>query len=344
MQKNMKFIRKLPIPMDIKEQYPLKPEFAAKKEIFDKEVADVFTGKDDRLVLVIGPCSADREDSVLDYIGRLAELREKVKDKIIIIPRIYTNKPRTTGEGYKGMVHQPDPEASEDMLEGLIAIRRLHTKAIEQTGFFCADEMLYPENYRYLSDLLSYVAVGARSSENQQHRLAASGIDVPVGMKNPTGGDISVMLNSIVAAQHSHTFLYRGWECVSSGNPLTHAILRGYVDKFGGSHPNYHYEDLISLYNDYSARGLQNMAVIVDVNHANSGKKYAEQPRICKEVLHACRHSAEVKSMVKGFMIESYIEDGAQKVCDHIYGKSITDPCLGWEKTERLVLDIADLT
>ena len=343
MQNNMKFIRKLPIPMDVKAEYPLKPEFAAKKALRDKEIADVFTGKDSRLILVIGPCSADREDTVLDYISRLAKLQEKVSDKLIIIPRIYTNKPRTTGDGYKGMVHQPNPDAEADMLEGIIAIRRLHTRAIEETGLFCADEMLYPENYRYLSDLLSYVAVGARSTENQQHRLTASGIDIPVGMKNPTGGDISVMLNSITAAQHSHTFLYRGWECVSSGNPLAHAILRGYVDKFGESHPNYHFEDLISLYMDYSARNLQNMAVIIDTNHANSGKKWAEQPRICKDVLHTCRHSDEIKGIVKGFMIESYIEDGCQKIGEHIYGKSITDPCLGWEKTERLVYDIAEL-
>ena len=343
MQKNLKFIRKLPIPMDLKEQFPLKAEYAAKKAERDREIADVFTGKSDKLVLVIGPCSADREDAVLDYISRLAKVQEKVKDNIVIIPRIYTNKPRTTGDGYKGMLHQPDPNAIEDMLEGIIAIRRLHTKAIEETGLFCADEMLYPENHRYLSDLLSYVAVGARSSENQQHRLVASGIDIPVGMKNPTGGDISVMLNSITAGQHSHTFLYRGWECVSKGNPLTHAILRGYVNKHGESIPNYHYEDLIGLYNEYSARGLANMAVIVDANHANSGKKYGEQGRICKEVLHSCRHSADIKSIVKGFMIESYIEDGTQKIGEGVYGKSITDPCLGWEKTERLILDLADL-
>ena len=343
MQKNMKFIRKLPIPMELKEQFPLKAEYAAKKIQRDAEIADVFTGKSDKLVLVIGPCSADREDAVLDYISRLAKVQEKVKDRIVIIPRIYTNKPRTTGDGYKGMLHQPDPNATEDMLEGIIAIRRLHTKAIEQTGLFCADEMLYPENHRYLSDLLSYVAVGARSSENQQHRLVTSGIDIPVGMKNPTGGDISVMLNSITAGQHSHTFLYRGWECVSAGNPLTHAILRGYVNKHGESIPNYHYEDLIGLYNDYSARGLANMAVVVDANHANSGKKYAEQGRICKEVLHSCRHSADIRSIVKGFMIESYIEDGTQKIGEGIYGKSITDPCLGWEKTERLILDLAEL-
>ena len=344
MQNNMKFIRKLPIPMELKERYPLKSEFAQKKAIRDKEIADVFTGSSDRLILVIGPCSADREDSVLDYISRLAKLQEKVSDKILIIPRIYTNKPRTTGDGYKGMVHQPDPNAAEDMLEGIIAIRRLHTRAIEETGLFCADEMLYPENYRYLSDLLSYVAIGARSVENQQHRLAASGIDIPVGMKNPTGGDISVMLNSITAAQHSHTFLYRGWECQSSGNPLAHAILRGYVNKHGESLPNYHFEDLAHLYTEYMKRDLANPALIVDANHANSGKKYAEQGRICKEVLHACRHSDDIKRLVKGFMIESYIEDGAQKVCEGIYGKSITDPCLGWEKTERLVLDLADLT
>ena len=344
MQNNMKFIRKLPIPMDVKAQYPLKPEYAAKKALRDAEIANVFTGKDSRLILVIGPCSADREDAVLDYIARLAVLQERVADKILIVPRIYTNKPRTTGDGYKGMVHQPNPDAAEDMLAGIIAIRRIHTRAIEETGLFCADEMLYPENYRYLSDLLSYVAIGARSVENQQHRLTASGIDIPVGMKNPTGGDISVMLNSITAAQHSHTFLYRGWECVSAGNPLAHAILRGYVNQHGESHPNYHFEELIELYKAYSARNLQNMAVIVDTNHANSGKKWAEQPRICKEVLHACRHSAEIKSYVKGFMIESYLEDGAQKIGEHVYGKSITDPCLGWEKTERLVLDIADLT
>ena len=343
MQNNLKFLRKLPIPMDVKAQFPLKAEYVLKKQQRDREIAEVFKGSSDKLLLVIGPCSADREDAVLDYVSRLAKVQEKVNDKIIIIPRIYTNKPRTTGDGYKGMLHQPHPDEHEDMLEGIIAIRRLHTKAIEETGFFCADEMLYPENYRYLSDLLAYVAVGARSSENQQHRLVASGIDVPVGMKNPTGGDISVMLNSITAGQHSHTFLYRGWECVSSGNPLTHAILRGLVNTHGESLPNYHYEDLIGLYKEYSARNLQNMAVIVDTNHANSGKKYLEQDRICKEVLHSCRHSAEIKSMVKGFMIESYIEDGAQKIGEGVYGKSITDPCLGWDKTERLILDLAEL-
>ncbi|MBO4949423.1 MAG: 3-deoxy-7-phosphoheptulonate synthase [Clostridia bacterium] len=339
----MNFVRKLPIPMDIKAQYPLKPELEENKKVFDKEVEDIFTGADNRMLLIIGPCSADHEDPVLDYVSRLAKLQEQVKDKIKIIPRIYTNKPRTTGDGYKGMLHQPDPEKEADMLEGIIAIRRLHTRVIEETGFFTADEMLYCENYRYLSDLLSYVAVGARSVENQLHRLTASGMAVPVGMKNPTGGDISVMLNSITAAQHSHTFLYRGWEVVSEGNPLAHAILRGYVNKHGQSLPNYHYEDLIHLYEAYSAKNLQNLALIVDANHANSGKKPLEQVRIVKEVLHSCRHNEDINKMVKGFMIESYIEDGAQKIGEGIYGKSITDPCIGWDKTQKLVLDMADL-
>ena len=339
----MNFLRKLPIPKEIKEQFPMSEDLAKIKEKRDEEIKRVFTGEDNRLLLIIGPCSADNEDSVIDYISRLVPVQEKVKDKILIIPRIYTNKPRTTGEGYKGMVHQPDPEKSSDMLEGLIAIRRLHTRAIAETGFTCADEMLYPENQRYLSDLLSYVAVGARSVEDQQHRLVASGISVPVGMKNPTSGDLSVMMNSIVAAQHSHTFIFRGWEVVSSGNPLAHAILRGSVNKHGQSIPNYHYEDLIRLFDMYQACNLQNMSVIVDANHSNSVKKYLEQIRICKEVLHSCRHSDDINSMVKGFMIESYIEDGCQKVGGGVYGKSITDPCLGWEKTEKLIYDIADL-
>ena len=340
---SMNFLRKLPIPKDIKEQFPMSEELAKIKEKRDEEIKRVFTGEDSRIILIIGPCSADNEDSVIDYISRLVPVQEKVKDKILIIPRIYTNKPSTTGEGYKGMVHQPDPEKSTDMLEGLIAIRRLHTRAIAETGFTCADEMLYPENQRYLSDLLSYVAVGARSVEDQQHRLVASGISVPVGMKNPTSGDFSVMMNSIVAAQLSHTFIFRGWEVISSGNPLAHAILRGSVNKHGQPIPNYHYEDLIRLFDMYQACNLQNMSVIVDANHSNSGKKYLEQIRICKEVLHSCRHSDDINSMVKGFMIESYIEDGCQKVGGGVYGKSITDPCLGWEKTEKLIYDIADL-
>ena len=339
---NMEFIRKLPIPQEIKKEFPISEEVRLMKAEKDREIADIFTGKSDKFLLVIGPCSADREDAVMDYITRLARVQEKVKDKIFIIPRIYTNKPRTTGQGYKGMIHQPDPTKAEDMLEGIIAIRKLHTRAITETGLVCADEMLYPENHRYLSDLLSYVAIGARSVEDQQHRLTASGLSIPVGMKNPTGGDYSVMLNSIIAAQSQHTFLYRGWEVRSQGNPLAHAILRGYVDKRGVSHPNYHYEDLELLFNMYSEKGLENMAVIVDTNHCNSGKKYLEQIRICNEVLHSCRHSEDIRGFVKGFMIESYIEDGAQKVGGGVYGKSITDPCLGWEKSEQLIYQIAD--
>lgn len=341
--KNMEFKRKLPVPQEIKELYPLTAELTRIKAERDQQIADAFTGKSNKLMLIIGPCSADREDAVLDYCERLAFLQEKTADKLILIPRVYTNKPRTTGEGYKGLLHQPNPEKREDMLEGVIAIRRLHTNVLANTGLSTADEMLYPDNYRYLSDLLAYVAVGARSVENQEHRLVASGIAVPVGMKNPTSGDISVMLNSILAAQHSHTFIYRGWEVDTAGNPLAHAILRGYVNRHGEAIPNYHFEELEHLYNSYAARGLENMALIVDTNHSNSGKKYAEQPRICKEVLHSCRHSGHIRSMVKGFMIESYLEGGSQKIGEGIYGKSITDPCLGWCDTERLVLDIADL-
>ena len=340
---NMNFKRKLPIPKEIKEQYPLTAELSRVKASRDKEIADVFTGKSDKMVLIIGPCSADREDAVLEYCERLAKLQEAVSDKLVLIPRVYTNKPRTTGDGYKGLLHQPDPRKTSDMLEGVIAIRRLHTNVLANTGLPTADEMLYPDNYRYLSDLLSYVAVGARSVENQEHRLTSSGIDIPVGMKNPTSGDISVMLNSIMAAQHPHTFIYRGWEVDTTGNSLAHAILRGYVNKHGESMPNYHFEELERLHNAYTAKGLQNMALIVDANHANSAKKYQEQPRICKEVLHSCRHSGDIKSMVKGFMVESYLEPGCQKIGDGVYGKSITDPCLGWEETIRLVQDIADL-
>ena len=340
---NMEFERKLPIPKEVKELYPLSDDLVKVVEKRKQEIADIFTGKSDKLALVIGPCSADNEDSVIDYISRLAKVQEKVADKVYIIPRIYTNKPRTTGDGYKGMLHQPVPNEKPDMYKGIVAIRELHMRALKETGFSCADEMLYPENYRYLSDILAYVAIGARSVENQQHRLTSSGLDIPVGMKNPTGGDISVMMNSITAAQHKHTFIYRGWEVHSQGNPLAHAILRGYVNKHGQSLPNYHYEDLLHLYETYAASGLENPAVIVDTNHANSGKKYLEQVRIAKEVLHSCRYNPDIKKLVKGFMIESYIEDGAQKIGECIYGKSITDPCLGWEKTETLIYDIADL-
>ena len=341
---NMSFLRKLPSADEIKTQMPVSPDLIEAKKVRDKEISDVFTGQSDKLVLIIGPCSADNSDSVLEYMHRLKKVQEKVADKIVIIPRVYTNKPRTTGDGYKGMVHQPNPEDKPDMLKGLEAIRKLHLQVIKDTGFFCADEMLYPENYTYLSDILSYVAIGARSVENQQHRLVSSGMDIPVGMKNPTSGDYSVMMNSIIAASHSHTFIYSGYEVQTKGNPLSHAILRGSVNKHGQSLPNYHYEDLIRLYNVYSEKNIDNMALIVDANHANSNKCYLEQIRICKEVLHSCRHNNDIKNLVKGFMIESYLEDGAQKIGEGIFGKSITDPCLGWEKTEKLILDIADLT
>ena len=341
--KNMNMKRKLPVPKEIKEQYPLTQALSRVKAERDILIADAFTGKSDKKVLIIGPCSADREDAVLDYCTRLAALQEKVSDRLVLIPRVYTNKPRTTGDGYKGLLHQPNPEKAPDMLEGIIAIRRLHTNVLAQTGLSTADEMLYPDNYRYLSDLLAYVAVGARSVENQEHRLTSSGIDVPVGMKNPTSGDISVMLNSIMAAQHPHTFIYRGWEVDTTGNPLAHAILRGYVNRHGEAIPNYHFEDLENLYNAYAAKGLENISLIVDANHSNSAKKYHQQPRICKEVLHSCRHSENIRSMVKGFMIESYLEEGCQKIGGGVYGKSITDPCIGWDATERLVCDIAEL-
>ena len=339
---NMNFYRKLPIPQEIKAQYPITPEQAAAREATVSELKKVFEGKSDRFILVIGPCSADRQDAVLDYIYRLRKVQDKVADKILIVPRIYTNKPRTTGDGYKGMLHQPDPNADPDMLKGIISIRELHLKALSETGFGCADEMLYPENHRYLSDIIAYVAVGARSVENQLHRLTASGLDIPVGMKNPTAGDISVMMNSITAAQHSHVFLYRGWEVKSEGNPHAHAILRGYVNQHGQSLPNYHYEDLIGLYDTYAKSGLANPAVIVDTNHANSGKKYLEQIRIANEVVYSRKVNPDIKKLVKGLMIESYIEDGAQGIGEHIYGKSITDPCIGWDKTEALILELAE--
>ena len=339
---NMVFERKLTIPKEVKEMYPLTEPLKQTVALRAKEIADIFTGKDDRLLLIIGPCSADRDDSVLEYISRLRELQEKVKEKINIIPRIYTNKPRTTGDGYKGMLHQPDPVAKPDMFKGIVAIRELHMKALQETGFSCADEMLYPENHRYLDDVLAYVAVGARSVEDQQHRLTASGIEEPVGMKNPTGGDITVMMNAITAAQHKHTFIYRGWEVHTQGNPLAHAILRGYMNKHGQNIPNYHYEDLIHLSETYAASGLQNPAVIVDTNHANSGKQPFEQHRIALEVLNSRNYNTEIRKLVKGFMVESYLEDGAQKIGGGVYGQSITDPCIGWEKTERLIYDLAE--
>lgn len=349
MEMKMEFLRQLPTPQELKEQYPVSARVAEIKAERDGQIRAIFEGRDDRLLLVIGPCSADSEDAVIDYILRLRGVQEKVKDKIFMIPRIYTNKPRTIGVGYKGMLHQPDPEKESDMLKGIIAIRQMHKRAVEETGFTCADEMLYPENHRYLSDLLSYVAVGARSVENQQHRLTASGVGIPVGMKNPTGGDLAVMMNSIIAAHNAHTFLYRGWEVRTQGNPYTHAILRGYVDKFGRNMPNYHYEDLQNLLEHYEEANasqknmLAHPAVLIDANHSNSGKQYLEQIRISKDVMHSCKVSSDVRKLVKGLMIESYIEDGAQKVSEHCYGKSITDPCLGWEKTERLIYELAEL-
>ena len=339
---NMIFERKLTIPQEVKKMYPLSEETKRTVETRAREIEKIFTGEDDRFLLIIGPCSADRDDSVIEYISRLREVQEKVKEKVYIIPRIYTNKPRTTGDGYKGMLHQPNPDAKPDMFKGIVAIRELHIRALNETGFSCADEMLYPENHRYLDDVLAYVAIGARSVEDQQHRLTASGVETPVGMKNPTGGDISVMMNSITAAQHPHTFIYRGWEVHSAGNPLAHAILRGYVNKHGQSLPNYHYEDLAFLNAVYLQSGLKNPAVIVDTNHANSGKNPFEQIRIAKEVLSSRKYDPEIGRLVKGFMTESYLVDGAQKIGGGVYGQSITDPCLGWEKTERLILDIAD--
>ncbi len=339
---NMEFERKLTLPSEVKEMFPLSDDMIKIIEGRRKEIEAVFEGRSDKLILIIGPCSADNEESVIDYISRLVPLQEKVKDKILIIPRIYTNKPRTTGEGYKGMLHQPDPTGKSDLFKGIIATRHLHMRAIKETGFTCADEMLYPENYQYLDDLLAYVAVGARSVEDQQHRLTASGIDVPVGMKNPTSGDYSVMLNAILAAQHPHTFIYRGWEVKSFGNPHTHAILRGSTNKHGQSIPNYHYEDLVRLCDNYEARELKNPAVIIDTNHSNSNKNPFEQPRLIKDVLNSAKHNERIAKLLKGFMVESYIEDGAQKVGEGVYGKSITDPCLGWEKTEKLICDIAE--
>ena len=340
---SFEFIRKLPSPTEIKAEFPVPEKTAALKAERDKEIADVITGKSDKFLAIIGPCSADNEDAVLDYTLRLKKVQEKIKDKVIIIPRVYTNKPRTTGEGYKGMVHQPDPEKQPNLLAGLVAIRKMHIHAIRTSGMTCADEMLYPENYRYLSDLLSYVAVGARSVEDQQHRLTVSGMEVPAGMKNPTSGDLAVMLNSVVAAQGGHRFIYRSWEVETTGNELAHTILRGAVSKHGNSTQNYHYEDIMRLIEMYNERDLKNPAAIVDANHSNSNKKYFEQIRIVKEVMHNRQLSPEIHKMIKGVMIESYIEPGCQKVGDGVYGKSITDPCLGWDESEKLLYEIAEL-
>ncbi len=339
----MKLNRELPLPADLKAEYPLSQEVKDLKARRDQEIKDIFEGRSNKFLVIVGPCSADNQDAVLEYVHRLAKLSEKVADKLLLIPRVYTNKPRTTGEGYKGMLHQPSPDQAPDMLAGIIAIRQMHIRVMEETGLTAADEMLYPENRSYLDDVLSYEAVGARSVENQQHRLVASGMDIPVGMKNPTSGDLAVMLNSIQAAQASHTFLYRGWDVTTSGNPLAHAILRGGVDKYGTCVPNYHYEELTRLGRLYEKRDLKNPAAIVDANHSNSDKRYKEQIRIVSEVLHSRNYNPALKQLIKGVMIESYLEEGNQPIdCDRVYGKSITDPCLGWEDTERLLYDIAE--
>ena len=336
------FVKKLPIPAEIREQYPVPKELAALKETRDEEIKKVITGESDKFLVIIGPCSADNEDAVCDYVTRLAGLYDKVKDKLILIPRIYTNKPRTTGEGYKGILHQPDPNKKSDLLAGLIAMRKMHIRAIAESGLTAADEMLYPENWRYLSDILSYVAIGARSVEDQQHRMVVSGFDVAAGMKNPTSGDFAVMLNSVFAAQHPHSFIYRGWEVNTSGNPLAHTVLRGSVNKYGRSLPNYHYEDLISLLDLYNSMDLMNPACIIDANHNNSNKQFRQQIRIVKEVMHSRKVSHDIHRLVKGVMVESYLVEGNQKINEGTYGKSITDPCLGWEDTERLIYDIAE--
>lgn len=343
MSMQMEFIKVLPSPQALMEDYPLSHASKLIKLERDEAIKNIFTGKDDRFLMVIGPCSSDNEEAVLDYVHRLAKVQEKIKDKIFIVPRLYTSKPRTIGVGYKGMLHQPSPTGEEDLMAGIIACRKMNVRVIEETGMTGAEEILYPEVFRYLSDLLSYAAVGARSSEDQVHRMIASGVGIPVGMKNPTSGDLSVMLNSVAAAQHTQEFLFRGWEVRTRGNELAHAILRGYVDPIGNSFPNYHYEVLQAVIKMYNDRKLANPAIIVDTNHANSGKKYAEQVRIAKDIVNSRHLNSDIKNIVKGLMVESYIEDGCQGVNDGVYGKSITDPCLGWEKTERLLLDLADI-
>ena len=338
------FIKQLPTPDEVKEQIPVPEKLKKAKALRDTMIQDIFTGKADKFLVIVGPCSADNEESVCEYTNRLARLQEKVKERVVLVPRIYTNKPRTTGEGYKGMLHQPDPEAKPDVLAGILAIRRMHLRSLAETGLTSADEMLYPDNWHYLSDLLSYVAIGARSVENQEHRLMVSGLDIPAGMKNPTSGDFSVMINSVIAAQAGHDFISRGWEVATEGNPLTHTILRGAVSKHGNTIPNYHYEDLQRLLDMYREKDLANPAAIIDANHSNSGKKFKEQIRIVKEVLHSRLVSPDIRNLVKGVMIESYLVEGSQKIGpDHVYGKSITDPCLGWEDTEKLIYTIAEL-
>ena len=339
---NVDFEKKLTIPMEVKKMFPLDDEMRKIIEDRREQIKKIISGEDDRLLLIIGPCSADNEDSVLDYILRLRAIQDRVRRKILIVPRVFTNKPRTTGDGYKGLLHQPDPEEKPDLFKGIIATREMHMRVVKETGFATADEMLYPENYRYLDDVLGYVTVGARSVEDQQHRLVASGVEVPVGMKNPTGGDLSVMINAINAAQHRHSFLYRGWEVHSYGNPYAHAVLRGFTNNRGRSVPNYHYEDVRNVMELYENSNLSFPAIVIDTNHANSGKNPFEQPRIVDEVMNYRKNNADIKKLVKGFLIESYIEDGAQKIGEGVYGKSITDACIGWEKSERMILSLAE--
>lgn len=339
---SMNFKRRLPIPKEIREEMPLAPQIAAQKPAFDAAVADVLCGKSAKKLLIIGPCSADREDSVLEYVERLARVAEEVRDKLIIIPRVYTNKPRTKGTGYKGLLHNPDPLGAPDLLGGVKAIRHMHIKVAETTDMFTADEMLYPENYQYLIDVIAYNAVGARSVENQEHRLVSAGISTPVGMKNPTGGSCSVMLNSVYAAQQPQTFIFRNWEVEATGNPLAHAILRGFQGLDGRNYPNYHYEYLERLCELYTADTYANPAVVIDCNHDNSGKRPLEQIRIIHEVLDSVHRNEDIARLFKGFMVESYLEDGNQPVDGGVFGKSITDACLGWDKTARLIYNIAD--
>lgn len=339
---SFEFVKKLPTPAEILEEYPVPQELLKIKKARDAQIADVITGRSNKFLVIIGPCSADNEDSVCEYISRLAEVNEKVKDKLILIPRIYTNKPRTTGEGYKGIVHQPDPGKKPDFLAGLVAMRKMHIRAIQESGLTAADEMLYPENWGYVSDILSYVAIGARSVEDQQHRLTVSGFDVAAGMKNPTSGDLAVMLNSVYAAQHPHSFIYRGWEVNTTGNELTHTVLRGATNKHADSIPNYHYEDLNLLLDMYGKIDLKNPACVIDANHSNSAKQYKQQIRIVKEVMHSRKLNRDIHDLVKGVMIESYLVEGCQKVGGGVYGKSITDPCLGWDDSEKLIYDIAE--
>ncbi|WP_105615378.1 3-deoxy-7-phosphoheptulonate synthase [Vallitalea okinawensis] len=339
---SLKLIQEIPSPQTIFNELPMPKNLKRIKDHRDSIIKDVFTGKSDKFVLIIGPCSADNEDAVCEYISRLGKIQEKVEDKIVIVPRVYTNKPRTTGEGYKGMVHQPSPTKKSDMFKGIIAMRKMHIRAINESHLTCADEMLYPENYAYLDDILSYVAIGARSVENQQHRLTVSGLEIPVGMKNATSGDITVMLNAIKAAQIEHTFIFRGWEVETDGNPLAHAILRGAVNRYGRNIANYHYEDIIDLLTEYDKMNLKNPAIIIDTNHANSNKQYMRQPKIALETIYNMFYDDDVKRHVKGLMIESYLVGGRQNVGDGVYGQSITDPCIGWEDTERLIFNIAD--